>query len=220
MLQLTRFTRNFHTSVHRVAARNHYEVLGVSRDASHKEIKAAFVSLSKQLHPDVKKPSHKSEISFVDVNEAYSVLSNSVSRREYDLRTYPYNSRPSNPYYTHSHHMHQGPGATHWQHVYPHHGQDHQFYDFSRTEYKQKSSPRFSNGTVFGFISGVLLAASLIQFFRFRAFQNNLLKASMEESKQRHVSYGGGVKERMRRIHKLRNELQQRERLNSSQRNS
>ena len=217
MSLLTRFTKNFHTCVHRATARNHYEVLGVSRDASHKEIKAAFVSLSKQLHPDVKKPSHKSEISFVDVNEAYSVLNNSVSRREYDLRTYPYNSRPSYPYNTHTHH--HGPGATHWQHVHPHHSQGSQFYNFSHTEYKQNSSPRFSNGTVFGFISGILLAASLIQFLRFRAFQNNLLKASMEESKQRHMSYGGGVKERMRRIHKLRNELQQHERLNSSQRN-
>jgi len=211
MSLLTRFTRNFHTCIYHIAARNHYEVLGVPRDASRKEIKAAFISLSKQLHPDVKNPSNKSEISFVDVNEAYSVLSDSVRRREYDLRTHPYNTRPSYPYNTH-----HGPQPTYWQHRHQHYGWGSQFYDFSHAEYK-RSSPRFSNGAVFGFISGILLVASLIQFLRFRAFQNNLLKASMEESKQRHISYGGGVKERIRKIQKLKYKLEQ---LNSSQRNS
>ena len=223
----TRLSRNFYTCATRVAARNHYEVLGVSRDSSHKEIKEAFITLSKKLHPDVKNPSHKSEISFVDVNEAYSVLSNSVSRREYDLRerhgsplytrrTNPYNSGTSYPYNTH----HYGPEATYWQHAHQRRGHDSQFYDFSHSEFHQASSPRFSNGTVFGFISGILFFASLIQYVRFRVFHNSL-KASMEQSKQRYITYGGGVKERMRRIQKLRNSLEQQgEMLNSSKRNS
>ena len=35
--------------------RDYYEVLGVSKDASDKEIKSAFRKLAKQYHPDVNK---------------------------------------------------------------------------------------------------------------------------------------------------------------------
>lgn len=63
---------------------NHYEVLGVSRDASKKEIKAAFVSLSKKYHPDVNPELKDGQKSFVKVNEAYSVLGNSTTRQIYD----------------------------------------------------------------------------------------------------------------------------------------
>ncbi|MDO4887160.1 MAG: molecular chaperone DnaJ [Actinomycetaceae bacterium] len=62
---------------------NHYETLGVERDASQQEIKRAYRKLARQLHPDVAGPEKAEE--FKAVNEAYNVLSDEESRRLYDL---------------------------------------------------------------------------------------------------------------------------------------
>jgi molecular chaperone DnaJ len=51
------------------------EVLDVSRDASEKEIKMAFLQLAKKYHPDVNKEA-KAEQVFADINEAYETLNN------------------------------------------------------------------------------------------------------------------------------------------------
>ena len=39
-----------------------------------------------QLHPDVNRSDASSHTKFIQLNEAYSVLSNTISRHEYDLR--------------------------------------------------------------------------------------------------------------------------------------
>ncbi|XP_068614460.1 dnaJ homolog subfamily C member 4-like [Brachionichthys hirsutus] len=65
---------------------NYYERLGVKSDASLEEIKNAFFSKSKTLHPD-KDPSDPTLHSqFVELNEAYRVLSKDLSRKEYDFK--------------------------------------------------------------------------------------------------------------------------------------
>ncbi|KAG5325921.1 DNJC4 protein, partial [Acromyrmex heyeri] len=62
---------------------NHYEILNVSPDASQKEIRQAFIKLSKQLHPDTSgKQGHND---FVKLNEAYMILSKENTRRQYDF---------------------------------------------------------------------------------------------------------------------------------------
>jgi len=63
---------------------NHYEVLGVKQSASKKDIRSAFLRLSKEYHPDTSSGPNNHE-KFVRINEAYSVLSKSISRRDYDL---------------------------------------------------------------------------------------------------------------------------------------
>lgn len=61
----------------------HYETLGVKRSASQKEIKTAYIKLSKQHHPDVS--SHpNAQTQFMELSEAYQVLSNPKSKRTYD----------------------------------------------------------------------------------------------------------------------------------------
>jgi molecular chaperone DnaJ len=63
--------------------RDYYEVLGVARDAGDGEIKKAFRSLARELHPDVN-DAPDAEERFREVAEAYEVLSNSERRELYD----------------------------------------------------------------------------------------------------------------------------------------
>lgn len=72
-------------SVGRVRKKDtYYDVLGVSRSSSSKEIKASFLALSKKVHPDLNPLVPSS--SFAELNEAYSTLSNTSARREYDMK--------------------------------------------------------------------------------------------------------------------------------------
>ena len=66
--------------------RDYYEVLGVSKDATEKDIKKAYRKLAFKWHPD-KNPNNKKEAEekFKEVNEAYSVLSDPDKRRQYDM---------------------------------------------------------------------------------------------------------------------------------------
>ncbi|WP_029149862.1 molecular chaperone DnaJ [Microbacterium indicum] len=63
---------------------DHYDVLGVSREASADEIKKAYRKLARQLHPDVN-PSPEAAEKFKDVTHAYEVLSDAEQRRRYDM---------------------------------------------------------------------------------------------------------------------------------------
>ncbi|MEM2094235.1 MAG: molecular chaperone DnaJ [Candidatus Bathyarchaeia archaeon] len=63
--------------------RDYYEVLGVSRNASVDEIKAAYRKLAMEYHPDRNK-SPEAEEKFKEISEAYAVLSDPEKRRQYD----------------------------------------------------------------------------------------------------------------------------------------
>lgn len=65
-------------------ARDYYEVLGVSKTASDKDIKKAFRNLAKQYHPDTNPDIPQAEAKFKEINEAYSVLSDPEKRAKYD----------------------------------------------------------------------------------------------------------------------------------------
>ena len=61
-----------------------YKVLGVSKDASESEIKKTYRSLARKFHPDSNPGDASAEARFKEISEAYSVLSDSQQRSEYD----------------------------------------------------------------------------------------------------------------------------------------
>jgi len=63
--------------------KDYYEILGITRTATDKEIKSAYRKLAKKYHPDVNKAKDAAE-KFKDVNEAYEVLSDPNKRQRYD----------------------------------------------------------------------------------------------------------------------------------------
>ncbi len=61
-------------------SKDYYDILGVKKDASAEEIKAAFRKKAHQYHPD----KGGDEAKFKEINEAYQVLGNSDKRQQYD----------------------------------------------------------------------------------------------------------------------------------------
>ena len=67
-----------------MAGKDYYGVLGVSQNASEREIKQAYRKLARQYHPDVNAGDKSAEAKFKQINEAYEVLSDKEKRRKYD----------------------------------------------------------------------------------------------------------------------------------------
>ena len=67
-----------------MAKRDFYEALGVTKDASSDQIKAAYRKLAVKHHPDKNKGDKTSEDKFKEASEAYHVLSNSERKQNYD----------------------------------------------------------------------------------------------------------------------------------------
>ena len=65
-------------------AKDYYDILGVSRDASSDEIKKAYRKLAMKYHPDQNKDNAEAETRFKEVNEAYDVLKDEEKRAAYD----------------------------------------------------------------------------------------------------------------------------------------
>jgi DnaJ-class molecular chaperone len=67
-----------------MAGKDYYNILGVNRDASGREIKQAYRKLARKHHPDVNPGDKSAEARFKQINEAYEVLSDKEKRQKYD----------------------------------------------------------------------------------------------------------------------------------------
>lgn len=63
--------------------KDYYKILGIDRQTSQAEIKAAYRELSKKWHPD-RNPSLDVTAMMQDINEAYALLKDEVKRRRYN----------------------------------------------------------------------------------------------------------------------------------------
>ena len=59
---------------------DYYQILGVSKEADEKQLKAAFRKLAKKYHPDQNPDNKNAEKKFKELNEAYQVLSDAQSQ--------------------------------------------------------------------------------------------------------------------------------------------
>ncbi|MBX4936209.1 DnaJ C-terminal domain-containing protein [Rhizobium binae] len=92
-----------------------YELLGVKRDATQKDIQSAFRKLAKKLHPDLNPGDKHAEDRFKEISTAYEILSDEEKRGRFDLgeidmsgaeraqrsyyRDYASSSGPDDPYH-------------------------------------------------------------------------------------------------------------------------
>jgi molecular chaperone DnaJ len=67
-----------------MAKKDYYQILGVSRNASEKEVKQAYRRLARKHHPDLNPNDKSAEAKFKEINAAYEVLSNPEKRKKYD----------------------------------------------------------------------------------------------------------------------------------------
>jgi curved DNA-binding protein CbpA len=74
--------------------RSYYEVLNVNNNASLSEIKISFRSLALKHHPDKNKNSEESKQAFMEIVEAYEVLSDERARKNYDLTSFGVSGSP------------------------------------------------------------------------------------------------------------------------------
>ncbi|WP_153916382.1 molecular chaperone DnaJ [Shewanella sp. TC10] len=67
-----------------MSKRDYYEVLGVGRDASEREVKKAYKRLAMKFHPDRNPGDEEAEASFKEVKEAYEILTDANKKAAYD----------------------------------------------------------------------------------------------------------------------------------------
>ena len=66
--------------------RDYYDILGVKKGATEKEIKSAYRKLARKYHPDVNPGNKEAEQQFKEIQEAYAVLSNAEKRKRRDQK--------------------------------------------------------------------------------------------------------------------------------------
>src|SRR6185295_9795460 len=75
-----------------------YQRLGIKRGATDAEIKKAYRSLAKQLHPDRNKDNPKANERFSQVTHAYDLLSDKDKRAQYDRGEIDEDGNPKMPF--------------------------------------------------------------------------------------------------------------------------
>ena len=66
------------------AGRTYYDILGIGKDASQREIKTAYYALARKMHPDANPDDPHAADKFNELSVAYRTLSNEERRRKYD----------------------------------------------------------------------------------------------------------------------------------------
>ncbi|WP_413677227.1 DnaJ C-terminal domain-containing protein [Prochlorococcus sp. MIT 0916] len=74
--------------------KDYFKILGISRNATDKEIKSAFRKLARKFHPDLHPHDERAESEFKEINEAYEILSDEDKKKSYEqFLNYWFNNR-------------------------------------------------------------------------------------------------------------------------------
>ena len=65
--------------------KTYYEILGIANNASLDIIKSAYRKLVIKYHPDRNPGNKEAEKRFIEINQAYEILSDTTLRNQYDL---------------------------------------------------------------------------------------------------------------------------------------
>jgi molecular chaperone DnaJ len=65
-------------------AKDLYQILGVSKDASQEEIKKAYRKLARKWHPDINPGNKEAEQKFKEISQAYDCIGDTKKRKLYD----------------------------------------------------------------------------------------------------------------------------------------
>ncbi|KAK4886704.1 hypothetical protein RN001_002975 [Aquatica leii] len=168
----------------RLLHKTHYEVLGLSKDCTTKDVKNAYITLSKKYHPDNNK-GEESHMNFVKIAEAYKVLSKPEKRRTYDTELIQKVSRRS-PAFRYPSYKGFGYGfddPSFWKNRDK--SRDYQYQDDSY--YGIPGFQRLSNGFIASICVFFTLLCSAVQFYTIRHSydlrQEILKKKSLENEK-------------------------------------
>jgi DnaJ-class molecular chaperone len=66
---------------------DYYKILGIAKDSDQIQIRKAFRQLALLHHPDKNKNSEESKVKFMELVQAYEVLSDEKARERYDFNT-------------------------------------------------------------------------------------------------------------------------------------
>ena len=75
-----------------------YQILGVTRTASEAEIKSAYRTLAKQLHPDRNQDNPDAAARFSEITRAYDVLGDADKRARFDRGEIDIDGNPAHPF--------------------------------------------------------------------------------------------------------------------------
>ena len=67
-----------------MAGKDYYGILGISKSAADKDVKAAYRKMARKYHPDVNPGDKAAEARFKQINEAFEVLSDAAKRKKFD----------------------------------------------------------------------------------------------------------------------------------------
>lgn len=65
-------------------AQDYYAILGLNKDASDRDIKSSYRQLSKKYHPDKNPGDEEAHHKFIEIGEAYEILSDAEKRKIFD----------------------------------------------------------------------------------------------------------------------------------------
>ncbi|CAH0625588.1 unnamed protein product [Chrysodeixis includens] len=164
--------------------KNHYEVLNLRRNCSDKEIKEAFIQMSKEYHPDKNKDA-RAQDKFVRIVEAYNILSKPSSRARYDSLTEIETSGPAAASYAYRTHVpYNLRNNPQYSYYYETHTRTAETNENTNSFYGVSKMKKLPNYVIIAMCTGVALIGVLLQVFVIRNLYVTQKNQAQEKSKR------------------------------------